>query len=160
MCRLILEANLEDFSRLSNCNTTQQDITSLMERNRIPEAMRNKAKQYVTYEEVGNKEHWWWDSENTNDGGVMNDPKMRALYRSMARSSIPSLPNNGYRVISFNPSTFEGKGGVQIMQVGHDTKICTATRVFFKPNVWVTTPFFFSLAASSIQAKPNRGAHE
>ncbi len=130
MCRLILEANLEDFSRLANCNTTQQDITSLMERNRIPKAMsNNKARQYVTYEEVGNKEHWWWDSESTNDGGVMNDPKMRALYRSMARSSIPSLPNNGYRVISFNPATFEGKGGIQVMQVGYAT-FFTATRVF------------------------------
>ena len=31
-------------------------------------------------EEVSNKEHWWWDTTRSNDGGVMNDATMRALY--------------------------------------------------------------------------------
>ena len=34
-------------------------------------------KTNVTYSEIADKEHWWWDTHTTNDGGVMNDPVMR-----------------------------------------------------------------------------------
>ena len=31
----------------------------------------------VTYSELADKEHWWWDTYKTNDGGVVNDPVIR-----------------------------------------------------------------------------------
>ncbi|XP_030854704.1 uncharacterized secreted protein ARB_06907 [Strongylocentrotus purpuratus] len=31
----------------------------------------------VTYSELAGKEHWWWDTWKTNDGGAVNDPKLR-----------------------------------------------------------------------------------
>ena len=31
----------------------------------------------VTYSEIAEKEHWWWDTWKTNDGGVLNDPVIR-----------------------------------------------------------------------------------
>ena len=31
----------------------------------------------VTYSEIAGKEHWWWDTKRTNDGGVVNDPVIR-----------------------------------------------------------------------------------
>ena len=31
----------------------------------------------VTYSEIADKEHWWWDTYKTNDGGVVNDPVIR-----------------------------------------------------------------------------------
>jgi hypothetical protein len=31
-------------------------------------------------EEVPGKEHWWWDTVQANDGGVLNDFKLRKLY--------------------------------------------------------------------------------
>jgi len=34
-----------------------------------------------TYEEVLNRDHWWWDTKNENDGGVLNDKVMRKFYR-------------------------------------------------------------------------------
>lgn len=32
-------------------------------------------------EEVPNQEHWWWDTQRAEDGGVVNDATMRAFYR-------------------------------------------------------------------------------
>ena len=37
----------------------------------------HQQKTNVTYSEIADKEHWWWDTHSTNDGGVMNDPVMR-----------------------------------------------------------------------------------
>ncbi|XP_078000966.1 uncharacterized protein LOC144453526 [Glandiceps talaboti] len=31
----------------------------------------------VTYDELAGKEHWWWDTWETNDGGAVNDKKLR-----------------------------------------------------------------------------------
>ena len=33
----------------------------------------------VSYEELTGKEHWWWDTWKTNDGGVTNDPVIRGF---------------------------------------------------------------------------------
>lgn len=41
----------------------------------------------VTYSEIADKEHWWWDTYNTNDGGVVNDPVMRRFAVNHALSS-------------------------------------------------------------------------
>eukprot|EP01033_Poteriospumella_lacustris_P021542 gene21542-16013_t len=35
----------------------------------------------VSLEEVIGKQHWWWDTAQDNDGGVLNDPRMRAFYQ-------------------------------------------------------------------------------
>lgn len=29
---------------------------------------------------VNNRQHWWWDTKTENDGGVLNDKKMRSFY--------------------------------------------------------------------------------
>lgn len=34
----------------------------------------------VTLEEVVGKQHWWWDSLQENDGGVLNDKVLRGFY--------------------------------------------------------------------------------
>lgn len=33
----------------------------------------------MTYSEIADKEHWWWDTYETNDGGVVNDPVIRSF---------------------------------------------------------------------------------
>ena len=40
-----------------------------------------------TLEEVPGKQHWWWDTRRENDGGVLNDAKMRSLYGECLKSS-------------------------------------------------------------------------
>ncbi|XP_078345602.1 uncharacterized protein LOC144631097 isoform X1 [Oculina patagonica] len=39
----------------------------------------------VTYSEIADKEHWWWDTYKTNDGGVVNDPVIRNFAVSHAQ---------------------------------------------------------------------------
>jgi hypothetical protein len=39
------------------------------------------------YDELPGKEHWWWDSHTANDGGVTNDPAMRAMFERARRQS-------------------------------------------------------------------------
>lgn len=41
----------------------------------------------VTYSELADKEHWWWDTYKTNDGGVVNDPVIRNFAVSHARNA-------------------------------------------------------------------------
>ena len=41
----------------------------------------------VTYSELSGKEHWWWDTFNTNDGGVVNDPIIRNFAIEHARGA-------------------------------------------------------------------------
>ena len=40
-----------------------------------------------TLEEVPGKQHWWWDTRRENDGGVLNDAKMRSLYSECLKHS-------------------------------------------------------------------------
>ena len=47
----------------------------------------------VTYSELADKEHWWWDTYKTNDGGVVNDPVIRNFAISHAKNAgKPSTP--------------------------------------------------------------------
>ena len=41
----------------------------------------------VTYLELADKEHWWWDTYKTNDGGVVNDPVIREFAVSHAQNA-------------------------------------------------------------------------
>lgn len=45
----------------------------------------------TTFEEVGGKEHWWWDTSSANDGGVLNDPRMRAFYAHCREKAATEL---------------------------------------------------------------------
>ena len=42
---------------------------------------------HAVYDELPGKEHWWWDSHTANDGGVTNDPAMRAMFERARRQS-------------------------------------------------------------------------
>ena len=54
----------------------------------------------VTYSELADKEHWWWDTYKTNDGGVVNDPVIRNFAISHAKNAgKPSTPaSKAFRV--------------------------------------------------------------
>ncbi|XP_038066251.1 uncharacterized secreted protein ARB_06907-like [Patiria miniata] len=41
----------------------------------------------TTYSEIAGKEHWWWDTWKTNDGGAVNDPQLRNFTNQVARRS-------------------------------------------------------------------------
>lgn len=49
----------------------------------------------VTYSELANKEHWWWDTYNTNDGGATNDPDVRNFLQKHSKFAIKRTSNPG-----------------------------------------------------------------
>lgn len=50
----------------------------------------------------GGKEHWWWDTEQPNDGGSVNDAALRAFFdAALAR---PPGPRRG-PITLFNPAS-------------------------------------------------------
>ncbi|CAD7926884.1 unnamed protein product [Amoebophrya sp. A25] len=42
----------------------------------------------IDYEETPEKEHWWWDTQRPNDGGTVNDAKMRKWYKTVVSSLL------------------------------------------------------------------------
>lgn len=57
----------------------------------------------------------WWDTYKTNDGGAVFDGEIRKFYQSHTVESIPGLPKE-FTVTCMNPSTFQGRGGIKILQ--------------------------------------------
>ncbi|CAE8684080.1 unnamed protein product, partial [Polarella glacialis] len=71
----------------------------------------------VTLTEIKGKEHWWWDTETSNDGGVVNDEQLRAFFRKcLARASGPAALSESWRLVVFNPAFSGAKGGARILQ--------------------------------------------
>ena len=54
----------------------------------------------VTYSELPGKEHWWWDTFATNDGGVVNDPVIRQFAIDHARGSKSVAPGKACLCVS------------------------------------------------------------
>jgi dienelactone hydrolase len=72
----------------------------------------------VVYDEVQGKEHWWWDTDYSNDGGVLNDPKARHWYDSMigdGHQGLPALPSE-FVLTVLNPAGSHGRGGFRVLQ--------------------------------------------
>ena len=53
----------------------------------------------VTYDEMPGKSHWWWDTIYPNDGGVMNDKKMRLFYQSIIKDGLQPPPKFPQKVV-------------------------------------------------------------
>lgn len=41
--------------------------------------------QVLAYSEVAGKEHWWWDTTKSNDGGVMFDSVVRRFMHTQVQ---------------------------------------------------------------------------
>ena len=58
----------------------------------------------TVYDEVPGKEHWWWDTKHSNDGGVVFDKTMRAFFtKHLAPRPDPSPTHDAFDVVSLNP---------------------------------------------------------
>ncbi|CAJ1359413.1 unnamed protein product, partial [Effrenium voratum] len=70
----------------------------------------------VTLTEIEGKEHWWWDSEVSNDGGAVNDVQIRRFFEERLSSSPP--PPTRWRLRTFNVAYSGAKHGLRILQMG------------------------------------------
>ncbi|XP_033104012.1 uncharacterized secreted protein ARB_06907-like [Anneissia japonica] len=94
----------------------------------------------VTYKELPGKEHWWWDTWKTNDGGAVNDPQLRnfmseyslvssttdqscdsvdqdcSIIKSKGKYSKSKLDGSSFTLTVINPALGESLKGVRIIQ--------------------------------------------
>eukprot|EP00026_Physarum_polycephalum_P002049 Phypoly_transcript_02053.p1 GENE.Phypoly_transcript_02053~~Phypoly_transcript_02053.p1 ORF type:complete len:900 (+),score=110.07 Phypoly_transcript_02053:31-2730(+) len=76
-----------------------------------------EAGSNITYTELPGKGHWWWDSDKTNDGGVMNDAEMRKFYKKCAKKvELPELPSK-ISIKTVNPASMGSRAGIKILQL-------------------------------------------
>ena len=72
---------------------------------------------YVRYKEIENKEHWWWDTERSNDGGVTNDKQMRDYFKYLLNfEKEKDIGKKDFTLTVFNPATVGSKNGIRILQ--------------------------------------------
>ena len=57
------------------------------------------------FQEVPGKDHWWWDTDEPNDGGCVNDPTMRSFYRDALLSDAENVEE---RLFVSNPAAMLG----------------------------------------------------
>jgi len=83
----------------------------------------------VTFQEF-DQEHWWWDSKQVNDGGVMHDVAMRSWTYDAAAASKPSLSDvlgdSGFVLTATSPE-YVGRFGVRVLQ-----RVSPASRAFVR----------------------------
>ncbi|XP_071799863.1 uncharacterized protein [Asterias amurensis] len=103
-----------------------------------------ETKGNVTYSELPGKEHWWWDTWKTNDGGAVNDPQVNNFTKKAAKrfenrsppftgnsetcdgTSCPTrnrysqysmdTSNEDFTLSVVNPASSEGLFGVQVLR--------------------------------------------
>ena len=66
------------------------------------------------YEEVPSKGHWWWDTTVANDGGTVNDERLRKFFAE-AFSSRDECPV-GYEHVTTNVDAVLGSCGFRVEQ--------------------------------------------
>jgi predicted esterase len=63
-----------------------------------------------------NKEHWWWDTKHTNDGGVMDDAQMRAFWKRCLAKEVDEQRHWPLRFFCANLASCGSPAGVQMLQ--------------------------------------------
>ncbi|CAE7837580.1 unnamed protein product [Symbiodinium sp. CCMP2592] len=72
----------------------------------------------VTFQEF-DQEHWWWDSQEANDGGVLHDPSLRKWTLEAVRRprlALSELLAQGDFVLAAGGPEYEGRFGLRILQ--------------------------------------------
>eukprot|EP00463_Aulacantha_scolymantha_P001441 TRINITY_DN2046_c0_g1_i1.p1 TRINITY_DN2046_c0_g1~~TRINITY_DN2046_c0_g1_i1.p1 ORF type:complete len:187 (+),score=23.51 TRINITY_DN2046_c0_g1_i1:1009-1569(+) len=91
----------------------------------------------VKLSEIQGKEHWFWDTRKTNDGGVVNDAKMRKFLRNCIQKPHPTLPPK-FSLTTHNPSSFYSRGGLRILQLTIPYRL-GKIEVIRSENKWLIT---------------------
>ena len=63
--------------------------------------------------EVPEKEHWWWDTKRSNDGGCVNDGKMRGFFSQCLRRAVGAQRHMNGVVSNNNKYNNFGFGGIK-----------------------------------------------
>ena len=69
----------------------------------------------MTQAEVPAKEHWWWDTEETNDGGAVFDRRLRLFFEDNLKQRAPRIPHS-FTLTVYNPASMGPKVGLSVLQ--------------------------------------------
>ncbi|CAK9029884.1 Uncharacterized secreted protein ARB_06907 [Durusdinium trenchii] len=75
---------------------------------RIYRTLRSLGAQDVTLSEIPDKEHWWWDTDEPNDGGAVNDPEIRHFVARVLTEQAAETPRS-WRLLGM-----ASKGGLSL----------------------------------------------
>ncbi|KAK3093303.1 hypothetical protein FSP39_013879 [Pinctada imbricata] len=97
----------------------------------------------VNHTELARKEHWWWDTWKTNDGGAVNDPQLRDFTNKLVSKSLEggsqcdsihgnseedcgksefdrysqnSMTKREFTLTTYNPALGDGMNGLRVIQ--------------------------------------------
>ncbi|XP_064622460.1 uncharacterized protein LOC135484731 [Lineus longissimus] len=126
----------------------------------------NEYKVNVTYTELAGKEHWWWDTWQTNDGGAVNDPKLRdftlgvvRLHRehqkldTESKYSKAANEDKSFTLSVINPAFGGSLNGLKILQQTTPFRISTIKGVLRVHDASLETANVarFSIGGSSVR---------
>lgn len=130
-------------------------------------------KADITYMEINGKEHWWWDTKETNDGGVVNDQQIRDFTNarfveglsqckvtegekdcSEGRENKYSGENvRNFTLVTYNPALGDGLNGIQVLQQSIPMRTSKIIGSISRGSINLQT---VNVARFSIQEPPNR----
>ncbi|OWF46589.1 uncharacterized secreted protein ARB_06907-like [Mizuhopecten yessoensis] len=108
----------------------------------------------INYTELPDKEHWWWDTWETNDGGVVNDRQLREFTDSITQTDASCdsegcdrAKDNKYTLkreekfiyTCYNPALGEGLNGLQIIQQRAPLRLSTIEGFTKNDQFWLKT---------------------
>eukprot|EP00928_Gymnodinium_smaydae_P032630 TRINITY_DN23578_c0_g1_i1.p1 TRINITY_DN23578_c0_g1~~TRINITY_DN23578_c0_g1_i1.p1 ORF type:complete len:675 (-),score=77.45 TRINITY_DN23578_c0_g1_i1:91-2079(-) len=99
----------------------------------------------VTMQEF-DQEHWWWDTKQANDGGVMHDQDMRSWTEKAAALEMPTLNEivaERDLVVAAAGPEYTGRFGLRILQ-----RRSPASRAFLRVRA---SPIGFTVKTANVQ---------
>lgn len=135
--------------------------------------LMKEIKANITYMEIHGKEHWWWDTKETNDGGVVNDQQIRDFTNarfvegisqckvtegekdcSEGRENKYSGENvRNFTLVTYNPALGDGLNGIQVLQQSIPMRTSKIIGSISRGSINLQT---VNVARFSIQEPPNR----
>ncbi|XP_064601403.1 LOW QUALITY PROTEIN: uncharacterized protein LOC135467560 [Liolophura sinensis] len=131
-----LVSNLQGIPVLTRIGDQDRTVHPFFSRRMFRRLMEEKID--ASYTELKGKEHWWWDTWETNDGGAVNDRQLRDFTEkhcrvggagnsctadegdcggdAASRYTATSDKFLNFTYATFNPAFGEGKRGVQVLQ--------------------------------------------
>jgi hypothetical protein len=98
-----------------NIRVGAQDFTTHPWHSRRMHRLLSQKKHSInsTLEELPGKQHWWWDTHHDNDGGALNDPKLRQFYQHCLNRYVREY-KSGYRSCSSKYDRTDARNGTPL----------------------------------------------
>ncbi|CAG5121151.1 unnamed protein product [Candidula unifasciata] len=126
--------NLKGISVLARIGAEDRTVHPFFVRRMV--RLLKEARVNVTYSELPNLAHWWWDTKEANDGGCVNDAQIRQFIDHISATSsqldnycsagsqecgtssnrYKSLQPEPVTLVTINPAFGDGLKGIAVLQ--------------------------------------------